>query len=195
MFALLDGTQRLRETSTVADVLDPASQAAGRGLPAYDPRTESLPSRARPSTRGGYRSADHVDATLAPFASDAAAGVPDRLIGSRTGLSAQQVKRWRARRRIRGQRGRRPTELGTRFLLASLLGEHTEPVLHEVSAVQGAWRPPAYTLRRPLKYDLFVRAVHLLQAEMTIEQIALAVGIDERDVAMAALLHAERGAR
>lgn len=194
MTAQHHGTHTVGDRRTVADILDAVAQTSARELPPYDPRNESRPVRPARAARGTYRSAAQVDETLKPFASDAHAGVSDRLIGSRTGLSPQQVKRWRSRGSIRGKRGRRPTELGTRFLIASLIGEPTTPVPHEVSPLHGEWRPPAYALRRPLRYDLFVRAVHALATDMTIEEIALAMGIDERDVAMAAIVHAERGA-
>lgn len=189
--AFQNGTYECLDTRTVADVLDPPAQRAGLDLPPYDPSDEPRPAMRPRGYRGCYRSAAEVEALLAPFIDDAIAGVPDRWIARRTGLSAQQVKQWRSRRRIRGRRGRLPAELGARFLLASFLGESTEPVPHEVSPVGGAWRPPAYVLRRPLQYDAFVRAVRLLAGTMTTEEIALGIGIDERDVEIAVTLGVE----
>lgn len=180
------------DTRTVGDVLDADAAAFGAATAPYDPKDEvRSPARARGPQR---RPASEIDALLAPFVNDALAGVSDRLIAQRTGLVAQQVKHWRTRRCIHRRRGRRPAALGTQFLLASLLGTATEPVPHEISPVEGAWRAPVYALRRPLRYDLFVRAVSALATEMTCEEIALAVGIEERDVWLAIVLGAERGA-
>ncbi len=192
MVTLQDGTHRGPDTRTVADILDADAQASGRLAAPYDPRDEIRPStRARGPQR---RSASEVDSLLAPFINDALAGVADRLIAQRVGIDAQQVKQWRTRRHIRGRRGRVPASIGTQFMIASFLGEETVPVPHEVSPVQGAWRPPVYALRRPLRYDLFVRAVGLLATEMTSEEVALGIGIEERDVLAAMVLGAERGA-
>lgn len=192
MKALHDGTYRSRDARTVADVLGLDAQASGRSAAPYDPTHEVRPAT---RTRGMQRrSAAEVDARLVPFLNDALVGVPDRLLAERTDLEPSQVKQWRARRRIRARRGRAPAIVGAQFLIGSLLGEATEPVPHEISPVDGAWRPPVYALRRPLQYDLFVRAVSTLASAMTSEEIALAIGIDERDVAMALALSAERGA-
>lgn len=176
----------------VVDILDPADAARALDLPPFEPRDELMPALRR-GRRGAYRSAADVDALLSAYLDDALAGVPDRLIARRTGLSAQQVKLWRARRGIAGRRGRAPVELGTRFLVSALLGEETTPVPHEFSPVQGAWRPPAYALRRPLDYRLFARVVSRLVDELTVDQIASAIGIDERDIEMAIRIEAARG--
>lgn len=192
MTALQEGTHKGLDTRTVADLLDADAQASGRSAAPYDPHDEIRPST---RTRGPQRrSASEVDTLLAPFFADALAGVADRLIAQRVGIDAQQVKRWRARRRIRGRRGRVPARMGTQFLIAGLLGDETVPVPHDVSPVQGAWRPPVYALRQPLRYDLFARVVRVLAAEMTSEEIALGIGIEERDVLAALVLGAERGA-
>lgn len=191
MAALHDDTYSRLDTRTIADILGADAQASARAAPPYNPSDEVRPAT---NSRGpARRRASEVDALLARFVDDALAGVPDRLIGQRTGLAAQQVKQWRARRRIRGRRGRAAAQLGTRFLLASFLGEHTTPVPHEVSMVGGAWSPPAYTLRRPLRYDLFVHAVCMLVADMTTEEIALAIGVDQRDVEIAVTLGTGHG--
>lgn len=192
MTALIERTQEGADTRTVADILVADAQASARSAAPYDPNDEIRPST---RTRGPQRrSASEADRLLAPFINDALAGVADRLIAQRIGIDAQQVKQWRARRHIRGRRGRVPAGLGTQFLLAGLLGEETVPVPHEVSPVQGAWRPPVYALRRPLRYDLFVRVVRLLATEMTSEEVALGIGIEERDVLAALVLGAERSA-
>jgi len=190
MAAIHDATSSPQNDRRVADILDLGDAVAALGLPPYEPRHEVRPTLNR-GPRGRYRHTAEVDALLAPYVDDAVAGVPDRLIARRVGLSTQQVKLWRSRRRIPGRRGRAAAELGTRFMIAGLLGEKTEPVSHEFSPVEGAWRPPVYALRRPLSYVLFTRMVSRLADEFTIGQIAEGIGIEERDVAL--VLDAARG--
>lgn len=187
-----NGTCDPRNDLRVADILDPVDLATASTLAPYDPKHE-VRQPLRRGARGRYRHAAEIDALLTPYVDDALAGVPARLIARRAGLSAQQVKQWRARRRIPGRRGRAPAELGTQFMVGALLGEPTQPVPHEFSPVNGAWRPPAYALRRPLDYALFTRMVCRLCDEFAIDQVAHGIGIDERDIAMALVLDAARG--
>lgn len=179
-----------RNERRVADIID---AHIARALPPFDPKNE-LRAPLKRGSRGRYRHAVEVEALRAPFVDDALAGVPNRLIAERSGLSAKQVHIWRTGRRIVGRHGRAPAALGTKFLVSSLLGEPTTPVPHSFSKVAGAWRPPAYALRRPLDFQLFARMVGRLKDEFTIEEIALGIGIEERDIAMAIILDEARGA-
>ena len=189
-----NGTPDPQNDRRVGDLFSPSEIVVAFNLPVYDPKHEARPPRRR-GARGKYKHAAEVDALLAPYVEDAIGGVPDRLLAQRTGLSAQQVKQWRSRRRIRGRRGRAPVELGTRFMVAALLGEETNPVPHEFSVVEGTWRPPAYALRKPLNYELFTSIVGRLRDEFTAEEIADGIGIEARDVAMATVIGAAGGGR
>lgn len=188
-----NGGLELRKNRCVRDVVGVDAAAALRELPAYDPKDETRPALRR-GVRGKYRHVGEVDALLAPFTNDALAGVPDRLIADRADLSVQQVKRWRHRQRIKRRRGSPPPQVGTQFMVASLLGEPTEPVAHEFSPTHGEWRPPAFALRRPLTFDLFAKMIAVLVDDFTIDEIAHGFGFEGRDVALALALWTARGA-
>ena len=187
----MQNRERRRAELTVAEVVD-VDRSTYATLPPYDPTHEVRPPRGR-GVRGSYRHAADIDALLAPYVDDALAGVPDRLLAERVGLSQQQVKLWRRRRHIPGRRRKTPAVVGTKFLLGHLLGEDTEPVPHSVSPVCGEWRPPAYVLRRPLDYSLFARMVSALVDVFTVEEIAGGIGIDGRDITNALALVDARG--
>lgn len=192
MLEIPNGGLELRKTKRVAEVVGVAV-APLRELSPYDPKDE-IRSTLRRGVRGRYRHAGEVDALLAPFTNDALAGVPDRMVANRAGLSVEQVKQWRRRQHIPGRRGRPQPQLGTQFMVSALLGEPTEPIAHEFSPTHGEWCPPAFALRRPLKFDLFANMIAVLVDNFTIDEIAHGFGFEARDVELALALWAARGA-
>ncbi|MBZ0121178.1 MAG: hypothetical protein K8H88_29555 [Sandaracinaceae bacterium] len=116
------------------------------------------------------------------------------MLAQRSGLTTERVRQWRRRRGIQGRRGRPSAAEGRAYLVAPLLGERVPPVAQEVdSPVGGTWRPPVYLLREPLRYDLFAACVVALVEQFTTAEISAAIGIAERDVFDAVVLHEARG--
>jgi hypothetical protein len=160
-------------------------------LPPYEP-FQDIRKPVRRYKRGSYMTPMIIDGLLTRYIPDMQAGIPDHLIGRRVGLSPSQVKRWRGKKEIVGRRGPTPPLMGAQFMLGAMLGEQTAAVEHEFSVVRGTWRPPAYALRCPLNYNLFVKMVVTLIKVFSVEEIAAGIGIEARDVELAFIM-SERG--
>ena len=167
-----------------------------RALPDFDPCAEVLTAATpRPLKRCKYVKAAVVDAELAPFLADARAGIPDAVLARRTGLRVSQIRKSRRRHDVRGRRGRTPTNLRTGYLAEHYIGRDVGAMQHvTTSEVDGRWRAPEYVLREPLDYSKFAELVHWAVGTYSTAEIASAIGIAERDVIAAVVLHDARGA-
>lgn len=145
---------------------------------------------------GNYRKGSELDSILAPFTIDLAAGVPYEMVAQRTGLTEKQVAHWRVRQGIERAPGRPSRFVMTRFMARALVGRAAPAVEHPVRAVgNGEWTPPEYLLRVPLHYDTFVHIVGVLVGTgMSIDAVALGLGVAARDVSLAFEVHQRSGA-
>ncbi len=187
-------SEQTRDPVTVAAALG-IDVASAEQLPDFDPAGEAHPGGAtRAPRRGPYLKQAAVDERMDPLATDAAAGVPDRMLARRTGLSTEQVRQWRRRRRVRGRRGRTPAAAVMEYSIQGLGRTDLEPLIHMVasSPVGGAWRAPEYVLRRPLRYDGFVAVIAAAAREFSSLELAEALGFEERDILDALALHDAR---
>lgn len=165
----------------VADVIDVSVEEVSSLGPfrLAESAVHRVPAR---GPRGAYMRHDDVDDLLAPYAPDAAAGVPDAAIAGRVGLSPEQVRRWRIRRELRVCNGRPRAPVMARFAALHLLGAGPGAAPHAVEPSDN-WHVPEYVLRVPLAYTDFCRVVRsLVDDGVPVRVIARGIGVLERDV-------------
>lgn len=134
-----------------------------------------------------------IDRRLDPLYKDALAGVADRLLAKKARVKVRDVRRWRARRQIRGRKGRTPRAVLAGLYFRELLhpGERSA-VEHHVAGSVARFEPPPYVLRIPLDYGGLVDVVRRLRASgLSLTQISDAIGIAVEDLAIAARYAAE----
>lgn len=135
-----------------------------------------------------------VERRLGPLQRDMEAGVADRLLAKKAGVSVRAVRKWRRSRFIVGRRGRTPRTLDGALYFRELLptGLPTS-VEHPVDTINPGFRVPSYVLRVPLDYTVLVEAVwRLCAGGLSLSQISAAIGIAVPDLEMA-VRYAEQG--
>ena len=130
-----------------------------------------------------------VQAKLAVFLQDLAAGIPDERVAARSGLTTSQVKHARPRLGIKRPPGRQPN-WRHRHALRGFADPERASVVHEfASPVAGRWEPPRYTLRKPMSYERFLDIVQLGKAAgRTPAEVADGIGVREQDIMLAWVL-------